>query len=101
MAIAEGHVVIVRIAGHVVTEARAVIVLAAAVAADAMVPADAMVLVEAVPVEIVQEETVPEETARAAIVPAALAPMLFLNVHGQSACAPVAHTEQPFLTRSR
>ena len=101
MATAEGHVVIVRIAGHVGTEVHAVIARAAAVAADAMVPADAMALAEAVQAEIVPEETAPEETAPAAIVPAALVPMPFLNVHGQSACAQVAHIEQPFLTHSR
>ena len=95
MATAEGRVVIVRIAVHVVTEGHAaivpmVIVLVAAVAVDATV------LVEAV-----QVGTDPEATVPAAIVPAGLVRMLFRSVHGQSACAQVAHTEQRFLTRSR
>ena len=106
MATVEGHV-IAKIAGHVVTEARAAIVPAAAVVADAMVAADAMgaadatVLVEAVPEETVQEEIAQEEIAHAAIARAARVPMLFQNVHGQSACAQGVHTEQLFLTRSR
>ena len=100
MATAEGRVVIVRIAVHVVTEGHAaivpmVIVLVAAVAVDATV------LVEAVQVGTDPEEIDPEATVPAAIVPAALVRMLFLSVHGQSACAQVAHTEQRFLTRSR
>ena len=100
MATAEGRVVIVRIAVHVVTEVHAaivpmVIVLVAAVAVDATV------LVEAVQVGTDPEEIDPEATVPAAIVPAALVRMLFLSVHGQSACAQVAHTEQRFLTRSR
>ena len=105
MATVEGHVVIVKIAGHVATEVHAAIVPMAIVLVAA-VAVDATVLVEAAQEETVQvetdlEETVPQETAHAAIVPAARVPMLFQNVHGQSACARVAHTEQRFLTRSR
>ena len=100
MATAEGRVVIVRIAVHVVTEVHAVIVpmvivLVAAVAVDATAAVEAG-QVATDPEEIAQEATVP-----AAIVPAVLVQMLFLSVHGQSACALVAHTELRFLTRSR
>ena len=67
----------------------------------AAVVVDATVLVEAVQAETDLEEIAPEATVPAAIVPAALVRMLFLNVHGRSACARVAHTEQLFLTPSR
>ena len=110
MATAEGRVVIVRIAVHVVTEGHAaivpmVIVLVAAVAVDATVLVE-VVQVGTDPEEIDPEATVPAAIVPAAIVPAAIVPaalvrMLFLSVHGQSACAQVAHTEQRFLTRSR